>query len=220
MHDYEVYLSGEGMGGETENCVREGMNVMKGELIMLKKIMLLLIVLMGLSMPVYVCAETDNTAESMYEESTTPENITVKQATSAYHGIKYIDGTPYTINHIAIGITAYYYMPTSREPLVYTIDIATINTPKGIQKDIKEIKFINSEKNTGSYYIREKEVKEEGKIYHTTLEIKHSQGMLQQFFKSSAQPAIMRIVFVDNTYLDYYLRHDFVENVRKALDII
>lgn len=173
---------------------------------------------MGLSMPVY--AETLAGESGGYEESTTPENITVKQATSAYHGIKYIDNMPYTTNHIAIGIAAYYYTPTSREPLAYTIDIATINTPKGVQKDIKEIKFFNREKNTGSYYIREKEVKEEGKIYHTTLEIKHSQGMLQQFFTSSAQPAIMRIVFADNTYLDYYLRSDFIENVRKALDII
>lgn len=30
MHDCEIYLSGEGIRGETENYIREGMNVMKG----------------------------------------------------------------------------------------------------------------------------------------------------------------------------------------------
>ena len=41
--------TGEGIRGETENYIREGMNVMKGVLIMLKKTMLLLIMLIGLS---------------------------------------------------------------------------------------------------------------------------------------------------------------------------
>ena len=185
---------------------------------MLKHITLLLLFFLGLSMPVFAYPATFNGELSIYEERITSNNLFMKRAKSGYHGIGYIDNVEHAVNFMILGIAAY-YTPPSEEPLAYVIDIGTSNNLQGLPNDIKEIEFFNSERHTHAFCIRGKKENADMRIYNITLEIKHTKGALKLFFASEAQPAIMRITFIDNSYLDYYLRTDTIEHVRKVLNI-